>query len=300
MRALLVLLLLATTARADDIPTLRVSTTSWSVKLERVAVAIHGAPETTWVTLSLTGREQTSRVSIDVPSGTRVFGLGVATQHASAWGRPQPAYDAHPGGGAALSWQRADDTHDHLVLAVNIPSTIDIAMQLPPLAQLAIESDAGKFIVEVDGTRVDHTAIDLSDVPGVVGPARDLHVAERVALVASPTQPSAFFEPAVHTFNPRVSRDIDKAIIRRYVKRHRPQLRQCYMAVAQWNPTVKGGATLSFMITPQGTVEWARASESDLPAAVTACLVEEVLRWEFPESDGSVQVNYPFEFRLAE
>ena len=89
-------------------------------------------------------------------------------------------------------------------------------------------------------------------------------------------------------------------MIRRRMKWFRPGLRQCFMHEAQWNGLRKGGAVMSFMILASGSVDWAVATESDLPASVNACLVEQISRWEFPAAEGNVQVNYPLTFGTYE
>ena len=314
MRALLVLCLLAGRASADVElptiesefpPTLRVSSGSWGTKIERVAVAIRSAPEPTFVTVVVTGREREITLSLDVPADTKVVGLGTDGIDGRAWSRPLPhgpARDQHLNkGGSLLEWTGTTAEQDHITISVSVPSTIEIALYLPPLQRLAIASDAGLLAVDVGGqhfvNKQRRVVVELDDIAGTAGTLAMPHATAQTALVAAQSPPSDF---APHDFQmgPRAMRDIDKSIIRRRMKWYQPQLRECFMREAQWiGGPRSGGAVVSFMIVADGTVEWAHTSESDLPASITECLVEEVKRWEFPEADGNVQVNYPLDFR---
>jgi hypothetical protein len=312
VRALLVVCLLAGSAWADELPTidsehpptLRIESETWGLRVERVAVNLRSAPEATFVSISLTaGRAQTVTLPIAVPEGTRVVGLGVADM---VWGRPMPVQAARSrfrdsAEGALLAYDGASAGEDHLKLVVNVPATIELALHLPPLQRLAIETTAGVFNVEVDGERRPagkrRAVLDLTDIAGTTY-VRAPHVGDEVSLVATPSSPNDFFTGPAHPA-PRPMRDLDKAMIRRRMNWFRPGLRRCFMDYAQWHPTLtQGGVIVSFLISPIGSVEWAKAIESDLPDSVNACLVEQVLQWEFPAADSNVQVNYPLTFRL--
>jgi hypothetical protein len=315
VRALLVLCLLVRTAAADALPTidsefpptLRITSTAWNVKLERVGVAIRAAPEVTFVTISLTGREQAVTVDLEVPSGTKVVGLGFDGVEARAWGRALPraqAAERHRGGALLVADGHSFD-HDHLTLHVTTPAIVELALHLPPIPRLAIETAASALVVDVDGEKIANkkkrVVVELEDLPGTTGDLELPHVTQTIALVASPTPPADFLPPLDHRrMGHHHARDIDKAMIRRRMKWFQPRLRQCFMHEAQWNGLRRGGAVLSFMILPSGGVEWAVANESDLPATVNACLVAEVERWEFPSADSNVQVNYPVTFGVYE
>ena len=314
VRALLVLCLLVRAAAADELPTietefpptLRITSKAWNVKLERVGVAIRSAPDVTFVTLALTGREQEVQVDIEVPVGSKVVGLGFDGADKRAWGRALPrsnAIDRYRSGGALLVADDRSADEELLTLYVNVPATVELALHLPPIPRLAIETHASALVVEVDGEKIANkkkrVVVELADLAGTTGDLELPHVTETVALVAAPAAPTGFmpFEASRMSHHPR---DIDKAIIRRRMKLFRPGLRQCFMHAAQWSGLRRGGAVLSFMILESGTVDWALATESDLPASVNACLVEQVERWDFPSSDGNVQVNYPVTFGVYE
>jgi hypothetical protein len=285
-------------------PALRITSKAWNVKLERVGVAIQAAPDVTFVTLALTGREQEIQLDIDVPSGTKAVGLGFEGESRSAWGRPMPranAVDRHRGGALLVRDDESAD-QEHLTLHVTVPSTVELALRLPPLPRLAIETSASVLVVEVAGEKVANkqrrVVVELEDVAGSAGELEMPSVTERISLVASPAALTDFFEATEHR-HMRGSRDLDKAMIRRRMKWFRPGLRECFMREAQWGNSVRrGGAVLSFMIAASGVVEWATTSESDLPASVNTCLVDQLMRWEFPAADGKVQVNYPVTFGL--
>lgn len=314
MRALLVLCLLAGTATADELPTidtefpptLRIASKAWNVKLERVGVAIHSAPDVTFVTLALTGREQEIQLDIDVPTGTKAVGLGFEGEARSAWGRPMPRANAvdHHRGGALLVRDAESADQEHLTLYVTVPSTVELALRLPPLPRLAIETTGSALVVEVAGEKITNkhkrVVVELEDIAGTAGELEMPNVTETIALVASPAAPTDFFQAIDNHHHMRGSRDLDKAMIRRRMKWFQPGLRECFMREARWGSVRKGGAVLSFMILASGTVEWAVTSESDLPASVNACLVEQVEHWEFPAADGNVQVNYPLTFGVYE
>ncbi len=317
MRALVVVLLLCRAAHAElptieseHPPALRVTSGSWSTRFERVALAIHAAPEPSWLTIAVTGRDRPFVLSIDVPDGTRVIGLAVANGQAAAWGRPLPVDRARDrfrttNGSALVEWTSKSADEEHLTVRLDQASTIEIALELPPLARLEVAASAGAVSVEVGGEKRfagkggQRAVVELDDLAGHVGDATVPVVDEHVAIVAAESAPTEFFGPP--SFGPRVMRDLDKAMIRRRMTAHRAQLRRCYMAVAQWNPTLShGDVVMTFMIGESGDVEWARPTETDLPASVTDCLAAEVTSWEFPATDGRVLVNYPLRFELLE
>ena len=317
MRALSVLCLVVGTASADELPTidsehppaLRITSTDWSTSIEHVAIAIRSAPEPTFVTIAVTGRERRVTLPLDVPAGTQVVGLGVDGASGAAWGRAMPVRHARDHyisrGGALVLRDGTSADEDHLVLSVHAPATIELALHLPPLQRLAIATTGGVSIVEVDGEqlagRQRRVVVDLSDLAGTTGDLQTAHVTERVALVAAPSLPTDFLEHASNFGGHQMVRDLDKAMIRRRMTWFRPGLRRCFIQAAQWSQTLRsGGAVVSFMIVPDGTVAWARTNESDLPDAVNACLVEQVTAWEFPAADGTVIVNYPLDFRAYE
>lgn len=307
MRALVSLVALVSSARAELptidrawVPAIAVTTESGH-RIDRVALTIGSAPEPTFLTIDIVGRG-TGTIALDVPSGTKIVGLGVDGVGGQAWGRAQPVANARSqllaNGGALLAWQSTSADQDHLRIDVSQPSRVELALHLPPLARLSVRAIA---TVVVDHVRRPEreVIVDLADVAGTTAELGVPHATETIALVAAPTPPADFalFSPTAR----RGRGELDKGIIRRRLTWFRPTLRGCYLREAQWDGAnnarpIRGGAVLAFFIVEDGSVAWARATESDLPAKLRSCLVEQVLAWRFPQADGSVQVNYPISF----
>lgn len=88
---------------------------------------------------------------------------------------------------------------------------------------------------------------------------------------------------------------LDKAIIRRYVKRNMEKIRYCYEMQLLANPSLDGTVLASFVISPTGTVINSKASGVD--DKVASCVAGVVGAIAFPRPGDAVQVNYPFTFR---
>jgi hypothetical protein len=91
--------------------------------------------------------------------------------------------------------------------------------------------------------------------------------------------------------------DLDKAIIRRYIKRHLQKILYCYEKELLAKPNLEGTVSVQFFITPKGDV--ASSSASGVDKTVATCIADVVKSIAFPEpkGGGGVQVNYPFIFR---
>jgi hypothetical protein len=96
---------------------------------------------------------------------------------------------------------------------------------------------------------------------------------------------------------PQAAGDLDKAIIRRYVKREIPRITACYEKALVANPDLAGTVQTQFFISPNGAVATADATGMD--PDVAACVADIIKSIEFPKpkGGGGVQVNYPFSFR---
>ncbi len=105
--------------------------------------------------------------------------------------------------------------------------------------------------------------------------------------------------PTVSIGQPNAQGDLDKAIIRRYIKRNIQKIQYCYEKQLLANPGLSGTVTAQFFITPNGNV--ATSSGSGVDAAVANCVADVIHGIEFPKpkGGGGVQVNYPFTFRPA-
>ncbi|HVV88624.1 MAG TPA: AgmX/PglI C-terminal domain-containing protein [Kofleriaceae bacterium] len=103
--------------------------------------------------------------------------------------------------------------------------------------------------------------------------------------------------PSVRIGQPNSVGDLDKAIIRRYIKRNIQKISYCYEKQLLAHPTLEGTVATQFFISPMGTVPQAQASGVD--PEVSSCVASVLKSIEFPKpkGGGGVQVNYPFTFR---
>ena len=105
--------------------------------------------------------------------------------------------------------------------------------------------------------------------------------------------------PTVSIGQPNAQGDLDKAIIRRYIKRNIQKIQYCYEKELLAKPGLAGTVATQFFITPNGTV--ASSSGSGVDPNVASCVAGVIKAIEFPKpkGGGGVQVNYPFTFRPA-
>jgi len=105
--------------------------------------------------------------------------------------------------------------------------------------------------------------------------------------------------PRVRLGNPDVRGVLSREVIRRVVRRHVNEVRFCYEQELNQRPDLEGRVTMSFIISPTGSVQSASATSSTLSnSAVETCSTQAVRRWTFPAPDGGgvVGVNLPFTF----
>ncbi|HUQ01792.1 MAG TPA: VIT domain-containing protein [Kofleriaceae bacterium] len=102
--------------------------------------------------------------------------------------------------------------------------------------------------------------------------------------------------PMVRIGQPATLGSLDKAIIRRYIKRNIQRITYCYERELLTKPGLKGDVLAQFTIMPSGRVVAATASGVD--PTVSSCVGNVIGAIEFPRPrDGSlVKVNYPFTF----
>jgi hypothetical protein len=102
--------------------------------------------------------------------------------------------------------------------------------------------------------------------------------------------------PTVSIGQPSVQGDLDKAIVRRYLKRNIQKIQYCYEKQLLSKPRLAGTVQAQFAIGDDGKVVSSTATGVD--AAVASCVADVIRHIEFPEpkTGGVVQVNYPFEF----
>ena len=105
--------------------------------------------------------------------------------------------------------------------------------------------------------------------------------------------------PTVSIGQPNAQGDLDKAIIRRYIKRNIQKITYCYEKQLLAKPGLSGTVSTQFFITPNGNV--ASSSGSGVDPEVANCVADVIRGIEFPKpkGGGGVQVNYPFTFRPA-
>jgi TonB family protein len=103
------------------------------------------------------------------------------------------------------------------------------------------------------------------------------------------------FHPTTSIGQPDAKGDLDKAIIRRYIKRNLMKITYCYEKELLKTPKLEGTVRVEFTISVNGTVTAAKGSGL---ANVDSCVAEVVRAIEFPKpKGGEVLVSYPFIFR---
>ncbi|MBA3462476.1 MAG: AgmX/PglI C-terminal domain-containing protein [Deltaproteobacteria bacterium] len=105
--------------------------------------------------------------------------------------------------------------------------------------------------------------------------------------------------PTLSIGQPSASGDLDKAIIRRYIKRNIQKIQYCYEKQLLATPGLQGTVAASFTITASGSVR--EAQGSGVHPSVSACVASVIGSIEFPKpkDGGVVRVNYPFTFRRS-
>ncbi len=105
--------------------------------------------------------------------------------------------------------------------------------------------------------------------------------------------------PTVSIGQPNSQGDLDKAIIRRYIKRNIQKIQYCYEKELLAKSNLAGTVSTNFLITPNGNVS--QSTGSGVDPEVSSCVANVIKGIEFPKpkGGGSVSVNYPFTFRPA-
>jgi len=103
--------------------------------------------------------------------------------------------------------------------------------------------------------------------------------------------------PTVSIGQPEVRGDLDKAIIRRYIKRNIQKIQYCYERELLANPALEGIVAARFVIAASGSVATAQAS--GVSENVASCIARVIKDIDFPRppNNAVVQVSYPFTFR---
>ncbi len=106
--------------------------------------------------------------------------------------------------------------------------------------------------------------------------------------------------PTISIGQPNVQGDLDKAIVRRYIKRNLQKLTYCYEKVLLHKKGIRGTVQTQFTIKADGKVKGAVASGVD--KEVSTCVADVISAIEFPKpkTPDDVLVNYPFTYRPAD
>ncbi len=99
---------------------------------------------------------------------------------------------------------------------------------------------------------------------------------------------------------PQAGQGLSPAQIQRVVYSRMGAFRACYEAAASRDPMLKGTVTVSWRITPGGSVTGAVIGGSSLGnARVEGCVLRQVKRLRFPTADKATSASFPFAFRPA-
>ena len=103
--------------------------------------------------------------------------------------------------------------------------------------------------------------------------------------------------PSLTLGQPVANGPLDKAIIRRYVKRNLMKLQYCYEKQLLAKPGIKGTIVMHFSIAPSGDVASATSKGFDPDVASCVNWVIQSIQFPKPEGNSSVEVSYPISFR---
>ena len=295
------------------------------VTIEHVRLELRDEPRPRTAHLALvlaathTARRELA-ATIQLPAGTRVTGFAYTGGEGERQvARPMPAKQAGASyaivkgshDGALVEAAGADRLALRVPIAAEQRAEIELELALPPLSELAI--DPGGQTVRRTEIRIEGRPHEIRDdvagpervaLPRVSAPAGRTSGTSDLAPMAEVSAETSLLvgeAPSVVIGIPTTSCGGPARNVRRVVRWHHPQLRYCYMRVAQWNPQIEGTAVLRFVIGEDGRVK-SSTVESDLgEASIERCLAGEVAQWDFGAAPGGgeIQVNYPLTFRLA-
>jgi outer membrane biosynthesis protein TonB len=138
-------------------------------------------------------------------------------------------------------------------------------------------------------------AVVAASEPSEVAPERPSE-SGHVTRPSDPVAPPGTV-PTIKASEPVVGTQ-DKDVIRRIVRAHVHEIRDCYNAGLAKDPTAKGMITIEFTIGPDGKVEASNVKDVTgfADPEVPTCIAEAIATWTFPEprGGGRVIVSYPF------
>lgn len=133
------------------------------------------------------------------------------------------------------------------------------------------------------------------EAPGVPEPAEPPEQAEAPEQPVPTADPPAR-KPTVEQWKANVEGAYDRDLIRRIVRAHIGDVRECYNEGLEKDPELAGRVMVDFVIGSEGKVTRSVA-RSEMEGDVPACIAKAVERWLFPRPVDSeaVAVSYPFE-----
>lgn len=130
-------------------------------------------------------------------------------------------------------------------------------------------------------------------------PYRHEPVPPRIAPPARATRPSATPRPSAIAPRPaKAPGQLDRETVQRYIRLRRAQIKHCYETQLAVVPTLAGTVMVQFGISPEGKV--ASSTATGLDEEVSSCVADVIQSIEFPRSDASLHVRYPFHFVPAD
>ena len=96
-----------------------------------------------------------------------------------------------------------------------------------------------------------------------------------------------------------VTDGLDKAIIKRYVKRNLSKIQYCYEKQLLTHPSLEGVVSVGFRISANGVVTDSNGKGMDDSVANCVAGVVKAIEFPKPSNGGAVEVNYPFTFHAS-
>ncbi len=189
---------------------------------------------------------------------------------------------------------------------VPIRPLVDVLTTIGEPVALAVATDSGAAALGMlvgprsPGWPTDTAPLELVDEDPLTMLVTSLDArasgTRNVAMVVRPRDASPT-GPQVRIGQPQTVGDLDKAIIRRYIKRNIQKITSCYEKRLLVVASLQGTVQTEFVISPQGLVVSSKAVGLD--AEVASCVAAVIKQIEFPKPSGGgiVKVNYPFMFR---
>lgn len=215
------------------------------------------------------------------------------------WARIEATSPTHH----AVGWAHADDLNpapvESFLTTREVPSQTE-GLMLP--AGTPIARSRHRAVIEHAGRRM---FVRIPEVPmDSLQPDPQL-VAERARAAMNPTIAAAgsqCWAPGTKLEVANLRRGLSKPVIRRVIRSHIDEVRECYEAQLAVDPNLEGRFVAHFLISPDGRVEGAdSAPAGSVSLPVEQCILRKLVHWRFPAADGggAAMVHYPFALRFA-